>query len=156
MNYHFEVKVTPFDFFKMSMKKTYTSPIGICNIVFTIAAFLLTAKFYSSVNDVFQLILVLMCLVFTVFQPLGVYIKAKSQVAYIPKGLTLDIDNTGMVVTAGEKNERIAWSRIKNLIDVGSMLIIKVDDNNGYFLTNRVLGDRRKEFKDYILSGLDK
>lgn len=154
MKFHFDIDVRPWDFFKMSMKKTYKSPVGVCNIVFTVAAVLLTAKFYSDASDIIQFLLVIMCLIFTVFQPVGVFFRAKALAAGIPKGLTLDVDDDGLLVAAGSRSERIEWKRIKALIDNKDMLILKVDSNNGYFLTNRVLGDERDVFKKYMESGL--
>lgn len=156
MKYHFEVNVTPFDFFKMSMKKTYKSPVGVCNIVFTVAAFLLTAKFYAQSNSLIQLLLVIMCLIFPVFQPMGVYFRGKAQVAGIPKGLTLDIDDTGILVALNAQSEKIKWARVKAIIDTGDMLIIRVDNNNGYFLTKKVLNGERESFKAYVESKLER
>lgn len=154
MNFHFVIDVNPFDFFKMSMKKTYKSPVGICNIVFTVAAVLLTARFYSEVSDPVQLLLVIMCLIFPVFQPMGVYFRAKTMAAGIPKGLTMDINDNEIMVSVNSQSERIDWKRVKALIDNKDMLILKVDNNSGYFLTNRVLGKERDAFKKYVESGL--
>ena len=156
MKFHFEVIVTPFDFFRMSMKKTYKSPVGMCNIVFTVAAILLTLKFYAAANDIVQLLLVIMCLIFPVFQPLGVYFRGKSQVMSIPKGLTLDVDDTGVLVTLNAQSEKIRWSRVKALIDTGDMLILKVDNNNGYFLTKKVLRAERESFKAFVESKIER
>ena len=156
MNFEYEIKVTPFDFFIMTMKKTYKSFIGVCNIVFTIAAILLTVKFYNSVNDVLQLLLIIMCIIFPVFQPLGVYFKAKAQVLIIPEGLKLMIDDTGILVSLNQQSEKLKWKRVNGYIDTGSMLVIKVDNKNGYFLTKKVLKGTKEELKAFINSKLGK
>lgn len=149
MNFHFVIDVRPFDFFKMSMKKTYRSPIGVCNILFFAAAVILTVRFFASASDAVQLLLIIMCLIFPVIQPLGVYFKAKTLSESIPKGLTLDVDNAGILVSLNEQQEKIDWKRVNVLIDNKDMLIIKVDGSRGYFLANRVLGDDRDAFKEF-------
>lgn len=154
MRYHFVIDVTPLDFFKMSMKKTYRSLIGMCNIVFTAAAIALSVRFYLSVSDLLQLLLVIMCLIFPVIQPLGVYLRSKSLAARIPLGLTLDVDEGGITVSLGDKSEKIGWKRVRELIENEDMLVLRVDGNNGYFLTNRVLGEDRDSFIKYVRSGL--
>lgn len=150
MRYHFVIDVTPFDFFKMSMKKTYRSLVGMCNIVFTVAAIALTVRFYFSVSDLVQLLLVIMCLIFPLIQPLGVYLRSKSLAARIPLGLTLDVGEGGITVSLADKSEKIEWKRVRGLIDNEDMLVLRVDGNNGYFLTNRVLGEERDSFIKYV------
>lgn len=154
MKFHFVIDVRPFDFFKMSMKKTYKSPIGVCNIVFTVAAVLLTIKFFANASELVQLLLVIMCLIFPVLQPLGVFFKARALSISIPKGLTLDIDDSGIQASLASQTDKIEWKRVDVLIDNKDMLIIKVDHSRGYFLTNRVLGEERAAFKKYVKSRL--
>lgn len=152
MEFHFDVKVTPFDFFKMAIKKTYKSPIGVCNIVFTVAVILLTVKLYPTAVDVLRLALIILCLIFPVFQPLSIYFRGKAQVMNIPKGLSLDVDDSQIVVSVERQREVIVWSRVKEIIDNKDMVILRVDSNNGYFLTNKVLDDKRDAFINFVKS----
>ena len=150
MDYRFEVKATPFDFFKMSMKKTYRSPIGICNIVFFIAAVLLTLRFFKGASPLAQAVMVLMCLLIPAVQPLGVYLRAKGYALAIPRGLVLEAGSEGLRVEAGERSDRIVWSRVSKVIDTGDCVVLKLAGGAGYFLFNRILGDKREEFIDYV------
>lgn len=156
MFFHFDVEVKAVDFFRLSMRKTYKSPLGICNIVFTVAAILLTLRFFSVASAWVRPVLILMCMIFPVFQPLSVYFRAGNLASGIPKGLTLDINDDGILVSVGSQSETIEWRRVKALIDNKDMLILAVDGNNGYFLTNRVLKDNREAFKKYVDSKLGK
>lgn len=156
MDYQFKVMVSPFDFFKMSIKKTYSSPIGVCNIVFSVAVIMLTIKLYPTVESLFQFLLVLLCLIFPVFQPLSMYMMAKARVAGIKDGFWMNIDDTGILVSLNGKSEKINWRRVNGLIETKDMLIIKVDGGNGYFLTNRVLNEKREAFKAYVKEKIGK
>lgn len=146
MRFELENKITPWDFFLVSMKKTYTSPIGVCNIIFTLASILLTAKFYNSVGDFAEMLLLFMCLIFPVFQPVMVYFRAKTQVSMIPSDMKYIIDDDGILIIAGGKSELVKWNRVDELLNKGNMLIIRVDKRNGYFLKDKALGDRKDDF----------
>lgn len=156
MNFHYDIKVSPFDFFIMSLSKTYKSFIGIVNIVFSVSMILLTVKFYSVSSPLLQLIMIILCIIFPVFQPLSMYYRSKALVSKIAPNLSLDIDDTGILVSVNEQSEKIRWKRVKNIIDTKRMLIIKVDENNGYFLTNKVLSDTRDAFKEFVLLHIGK
>lgn len=156
MNYHFDIDVKPVDFFKLSMRKTYKSPVGICNIVFTLAAIALTVRFFGEAADWVRLLLILMCILFPVIQPISVYFRGRALAVSIPKGLTLDVNDSGIVASLNSQSEKIEWKRVKALIDNNSMLVLVVDGKNGYFLTDRVLKDKREEFIGYAEARLGK
>lgn len=151
MTFHFDIKVTPFDLFWMTMKKVYKSWTGICNLIFTVSVIVMTYKFYQSAKAWQQLLLVVLCLVFPVFQPLGIYYRAKFQVASIPKDLKMDIDDSCIKVSAGIKSEKIPWSRVKGFYDEGHLLILQMDQGSGYFITNRVLNGQKESFKSFVM-----
>ena len=150
MEYRFHAEAAPLDFFKMSMKKTYSSPLGVCNIVFFIAAVLLTVKFFSVASPLAQAFMILMCLLIPVVQPVGVYFRAKSYALAIPRDLTIGAGRDGIHVETGEKTEQVAWSKVSKVIDTGDCVVLKLEGGTGYFLFNRVLGDKRKSFIDYV------
>ncbi len=139
----------------MSLSHTYHSLIGVVNIVFTCAMLALSYAFWNRVPDWVQLVFILAVLWFPVIQPLFIYFKCKSQVAAIPAGLMLDMDHSGVLVTLGDKQEKIVWGRVKGLILERNMVILRVDDKNGYFLTNRVLGGQRDELIEFVKSHIE-
>lgn len=150
MKYRYEIKVTPFDFFKLSMHRTYHSMVGVCNIIFTVAIILLTVKFWGKINDVLEALLFIGCLLFTVLQPIAVYVKAKAQVAGIPRGLILGVDDHGIHITVGGKKQDISFKKVKSIIKEYKMLIIFSDASHGYILTDKVLGKEKEEFYQYV------
>ena len=150
MNYQFKVKVTPFDFFRLSMHRTYHSLAGVCNIIFTIAFFLLIYRFFNKTNDVLEALMVIGCLLFPVLQPLAVYIRAKAQVAVIPQDLIFSVDDRGVHISTGEQKETIKWEKIKGIVREYKMLIVFSDESHGYILTDRVLGKEKETFFDFV------
>lgn len=154
MTYQYKCEVRAMDFFRLSMRQTYHSMAGMCNLVFTVAMILLAAKFWNQSNDILQVLMLLGCLLFPVVQPIAVYMKAKGQAAASPKGVELAFDDSGLVVTAGEAKERLGWSRLR-VIKQPNMIIVFSDARHGYMLTNRVLGNEKDDFFSFAQSRIE-
>lgn len=142
------------DFFRLSMRQTYHSVAGMCNLVFTVAMILLAAKFWNQSNDILQVLMLLGCLLFPVVQPIAVYMKAKRQAAASPKGVELAFDDCGLVVTAGEAKESLGWDRLR-VTEQPNMIIVFSDARHGYMLTNRVLGNEKDDFFSFAQSRIE-
>ena len=87
---------------------------------------------------------------FPVIQPLAVYGNSVKQLEDLPKDMELLFNDGGVFVFVGEKSESLAWKRIKNAIKRSNMIVVMSDDSHGYMLTNRVLGNQKEEFYQYI------
>lgn len=155
MTYTFTNKVTPLDFFRLSMSRTYRSLVGVCNIVYTVAIIAVTIHFWEQANDIIQVVLLFACMVFIVFQPFGVMVKAKAQAAFIPAGLKLEFDDYGLHVSLGDQKEDLGWKRIR-LVEERGMLFINSDAKHGYVITNKMLDGRRAEFVEFFKSHIEK
>ena len=57
MEYQYKCRITAWDFFRLTMRQTYRSMAGMCNLVFTVAMILLTAKFWSQSGEVLQVLM---------------------------------------------------------------------------------------------------
>lgn len=150
MYYQYQCRIKPVDIWKLSMRRTYRSLVGMCNIVFGVAMILLTLKFFRQANDLVQALLFVGCLLIPVIQPVGVYLKAKAQASVIPQGTELTFNEDGIHVTLGEEREFIRWNKVKGVRKEGSMIIIYTDASHGYMLTKRVLGKERNAFYQHV------
>jgi hypothetical protein len=95
------------------------------------------------------------CLLFPVIQPLVIYGKARKQAAALPKGMELKFDEQGLHVKTQEAASDIPWSGIKNVVKEAHMIVVFSDNVHGYLLTDRMLGGRKQEFYEYVLSKAD-
>lgn len=150
MEFRFKNDTKPIDFWLLSMSHTYHSVVGVCNIVFTGAVIAATFKLWGRIHDLLEVLLLLGCFLFTVIQPTLVYLRAKVQVAGIPKDMELLFDEKGLQVTVGAQRESIPWKKIKGITKERNMLIVRSDERHGYILTNRALGDKREAFLDFL------
>lgn len=152
MEFRFDNKITALDVWKLSMHHIYRSVAGVCNIVFSIAIILLTVKFWDSVNEGVMLMLLFACTLFPIVQPLMVYKRAKRQIATLPKDMVIEINETGLHVTGHNQKSHIPWNRIRRVIKEYGMIVLTAEDNRGYMLTDKTLGEHKESFLQFVES----
>ena len=113
MEYQYKCRITAWDFFRLTMRQTYRSMAGMCNLVFTVAMILLTAKFWSQSGEVLQVLMLIGCLLFPVIQPAAIYAKARRQAAAVPQDVQLTFDEKGLLVTTGGERQHLPWTRLR-------------------------------------------
>ena len=138
MEYQYKCRITAWDFFRLTMRQTYRSMAGMCNLVFTVAMILLTAKFWSQSGEVLQVLMLIGCLLFPVIQP-----------AAVPQDVRLTFDEKGLLVTTGGERQHLPWNRLRVTKQPGMVLVLS-GAGSGYMLTNRVLGADREAFWSFV------
>lgn len=154
MTYQYKSKVTALDFWKLTMRQTYCSMAGICNMVFTVAMILLAVKFWEASNDILQVLMLFGCLLFPVIQPIAVYMKAKARTKAMPEDVNLAFDDAGLHVTMGKEKQNIPWKNIR-VTKQREMIIVFSDARHGYMLPNRVLGGEKDSFFAYAKAKIE-
>lgn len=156
MEYRFNCDVKASDLWKISMTRTYRSFLGVINIVFTVSMIAMTVKLWPGSGEFSRALEILCCLIFPVFQPLAILGRSYKQVEQQPKGVELLFRNTGILVTCGDKEERIPWSHVTRVIRQPSMIVIKTDDAYGYMIMDRVMGEQKDAFYRDLVEQLKK
>ena len=114
--------------------------------------FVLVFRFWSTASDMYKGLMLIGCILFPVIQPLVIYGKARKQAAALPKGMELGFDERGLHVKTQDAASDIPWSDIKNIVREFHMIVIFSDDIHGYILTDRMLGEQKQAFYEYIIS----
>ncbi|WP_090443780.1 YcxB family protein [Natronincola peptidivorans] len=156
MKYKFNYQTTAFDIWQLSMYGVYGSMVGVCNIIFTVAMLLLTGRFWGDVNSLIKILLIAGICLFTVIQPIVVYIRGKRQAATIPQDMEIGFDDNGIHVITEKQSSDLKWNAIKGVLKKPSMIVILSTDKHGFILTNRVLGEKKEAFYDYVSSKIKK
>ncbi|MEG0013701.1 MAG: YcxB family protein [Cellulosilyticaceae bacterium] len=152
MKYKFTYQTTAFDFWQLSMYHMYGSMVGVCNMIFTIAMFLLTAKFWADVNGFVRILLIIACCLFTVIQPLVIYMRAKKQAVTVREEMEIGFDDKGVHVKTENKSSDLKWTTIKRVSKKPTMIVVFSTTTHGFILTNKVLGKQKEAVYDYIVS----
>ncbi len=152
MKYSFKNCVKPKDFWLLSMHHTYHSTVGVCNIVFTVAMFVLAYKFWGRTHDALEVLIFLGCILFPVLQPWFVYMRSKVQASMLPANMELEFGDKGLSVRVDEKAQFIPWEKIVGATKAYNMIIVRSDAKHGYIISNKMLGKEKEEFWSFVQS----
>ena len=152
MDFKFNITAKASDFFKMSMKKIYKTPIGIFNIIVSVSALVATIRVYGTSSTIMRGILVMLCILFPLVQPFSIYMRSLALVKMLPKGLTIETKANGLWVTTPDRSELVSYDRIKSINDAGDCLIVSLGGRHGYVLFNRIMEGRKEEFAAFLRS----
>ena len=150
MEYRFKSEVKALDLWKMAMQRTYKSIAGTVNVVFTVAMIFLMVRYFGSASYGLKGFMLFGVLLFPVIQPLCVYGMSVRQLEDMPKDLQLTFNDSGVLVETQGKSETLRWSRISNAIKRNNMIIVMSDDSHGYMFADRVLGDQKESFFEFL------
>ena len=155
MRYKYTYRTTARDLWQLSMYYIYGSLAGLCNIIFTVAAFALGFSRWDQAQGIVRCLIVLGCCLFTVIQPLMIYAKAKKQAAGITQDTQVSIDDNGLYIRVGDDTSQLPWKSVKRISRKPAMIIIFSDTTHGFIFTNRVLGNEKEEFSRYASSKVE-
>lgn len=152
MRFQYTYRTTAFELWQLSMYYTYGSMVGACNIIFTFAVLALMISRWSVSGTGFRALMIFGVCLFTVIQPLVVYLRAKRQAAGITQDTTASFSDEGIHIQVGEKFSDIKWATVKKISKKPTMIIIFSDTTHGFLFTDRVLGAEKEAFYKYITS----
>ena len=155
MRYTYTYRTTARDLWQLSMYYIYGSLAGLCNIIFTVAAFALGFSRWDQAQGLMRCLIVLGCCLFTVIQPLMIYVKAKKQTAGITQYTQVTIDDNGLHIRVGNDTSDLPWNSVKRISRKPAMIIVFSDTTHGFVFTNRVLGNEKEEFYRYAASKVE-
>lgn len=150
MGYKFHYNMKAYELFRLSMYNVYHTMTGAANILFTAALMVLTVKFFPITNPAIAGLLLLGCFWFPVFHPVIIYSQARKQAAAIPKDMRLSFDGSGIHVETPKEISHISWTQVRNIIEIPGMTIIRSGGRYGFMLPDRMLGDQKQDFLNYI------
>lgn len=144
-----EVKLAAKDLWKFSMYHSYKGLQGLFNIIFSAAAVFLLITTWSSNSTSYRVLLIICALMFTVWQPGILYLKAARQAKAprIQNPMTLTFDEEGILVSQGEETLSIAWENMAKVDRAGDMMILYMDRIHAYLLPDSVIGEKKTEIR---------
>lgn len=127
------------------MHNTYRSVAGVCNAVFTIAAFILIVKFGGQAEPPLVMLMFFGCLLFPIIQPAAIYLRAVRQVAALPQNMKMSFDDHGMHIETSVKASDLKWEDIKSVTRNPHMIVIHSGGGHGFMLPVRMLDGKSEE-----------
>lgn len=155
---HFEVKLTAKDLWQFTMYHAYQGMSGIFAAIFTIAAVILILVRWSVLVDFQKILLVVCLLLFTVWQPGMLYVKARKQAKtpFMQSPMHLTFGEEGLLVQQGEQEISFTWEQIGRVDRKKTMAIVYMDRVHAYLLPDSVMGQEKEAFYDLMKANLPK
>lgn len=150
MEYKYQYQVQPSDLWQLQMYYTYSSYLAVINVIFIISSAALLIALWGTSPWWLRILLIFFLSLFTVIQPVGVYVRAKKSLKDNHDTLQLTLNDQGIEVVVGDKKEFKNWSQVRGIVLKPTLAAIYTDKNHGYILTNRILKDSRKQFRAFI------
>lgn len=146
MEYKYEYQVKTSDLWQASMYYTYSSYLAIVNIICIISSILLIINLWNKSGMWMQLFMIFFVMLFLVIQPISVWVRAEMQLAGNHPTISLSFTENFIHITADGQSQDKQWANVKGFVKKPTIVILYMEDQNGYILNNKVLGNTRKEF----------
>lgn len=146
--FRFQVQLKAKDLWLFSIYHSYRGMMGIFGLLFTVAALFLIVTKWTEVTTSYRLLLAVCVLLFTVWQPTILYLKARRQAALPAMKIPLELClyESGFAVKQKEEQIECAWADIFAVVELPQMLILYTDSIHAYLLTNQAVGEEKEEF----------
>lgn len=146
MEFKYKYKLEPSDLWQFHMYYAYSSYLCIINIICILSSIVLIIKLWANSPAWFRVVLILFLSLFTVIQPLSIYLRSVKQLKKNNDELMLTFSDSGIDVFVDQNSEHKTWNQIISIIIKPTLIVIYTDREHGYILTNRVLKNTRKDF----------
>lgn len=146
MRYQFTFRNTPGNLLGMALYATYTSFVGIINLVFMIAMGVLC--FYCGRRGWrLQAVLAgLGALYFPLIQPLIIYQRMKRNLDKVQEDTRLSFSDSRIYVQVGEKNQEYSWDSVISVEKKPWQVAIYFGPKSGFVIPDSAMKDKKEEF----------
>ena len=158
MEYDYQYRIRVSDLWQVRMYYAYASYLAVVNIVCIFASIVLIIAFWKESVPWVRLVMLVFLSMFTVIQPAFIYLDCRRQVKELEKqggdgpglDLRLTFNEEGLVIRTMGKYEKHPWKDIISFTVRPTLVIVYTGNNQGYILSNRVLGETRKAFIAFV------
>ncbi len=128
------------------MYYAYSSYLAVINLVCILSSVVLLIQLWGTSPVWFRAFLILFLLLFTVIQPLLVWVRSKHSLSGNYPELELEFSEKGILITADNERQEKQWKQVFAVLKKPTIVIVYMEDGKGYILRNRVLGETKREF----------
>lgn len=143
----FELQLTAKDLWAFSMYHSNGGFRGIFNLLFTAAALYLLIARWGALSIPYRLLMAFCALLFTVWQPLLLYSKARKQAKtpVIKDAMSLTFGGDGLKVEQNGQSAEFTWDQMGRMDRLPSMIVLYMDRVHAYLLPREALGGQEEE-----------
>ena len=144
--FHFHNQLTAKDLWGFSLYHSNRGHLGVFNLLFTLAAVFLLLTKWSEFTAGYRILLVVCALLFSVWQPFQLYLKAGKQAKTkaVQEPMEMTVSKEGMIIRQLDQEITVQWEQVARIERVNEMVIIYTDRIHAYLLPGRVIGEQRE------------
>ncbi len=155
-----EVKLTKKEMFNFMMRHNYTTFGGICGILISLGALVMFIMNFTNdkMSTPYKVALVAIALLFTVIQPIMLYIKSAAQVknnGSVNKPLIYSFDSTGITISKGDESVTNKYEDVTKIISTKLSVIIYISKYRAFIIPKSCLENSFEEFKQILIDNVN-
>ena len=146
-----------YSFLFQHLHRSFKGIFGVCISVAALVAFAMS--FDGTADTTRKVVLLVIGLLFTVVNPILLFMKAWQQVKLSPiykKPLEYTFSESGMKVAQEENEQFVTWNQVLEIRKTPTVLVIYTSRNAGSIIAFREMGNQRKELEEIIVQGCKK
>lgn len=152
MSMEFELKVSEKDMSKFLLRFNYTRLSGLLGILLGVASLAALVIRWGAWTDNQKIMLVIIAVLFLVFQPFMLIKKAKAQVAQTKEqdALVCHIDEEQISVSQGEAVSSCPWSRVRKIVYGKNAVYVFTTTIHATIITKEACSERFEELVMFL------
>lgn len=152
MSIEFELKVKAKDMSRFLLRCNYTRISGILGILLGVASLAALAVQWAAWNDNQKIMLVVIAVLFLVFQPLMLVKKGRAQAAQMEQqdALLCRIDEDKISVSQGETVSECPWKQVRKIVYGKHVVYVFTTAIHATIITEEACGDYFQELVTFL------
>lgn len=139
------------ELYEFTLKHNYRTFHGIIGVLFSIASAIGGFLYWDKLTMTNRVLIVIFALTFTVFEPVGCYIKVRKQVKKnFSTPLIYMFDAKGITITQGGQNAQCFWYEVMKVTSTKNLINIYTTPVRAFILPKKDIGENFNKLKELI------
>lgn len=148
MKLEIETKINVAELYEFTINHNYKSFHGIVSLLFSIASAVGAVVFWDRLSIMNRVLIILFALMFTVFEPVGCYIKVCKQVKNaFSQPIKYIFDKNGLKIVQGEASAQCQWHEIMKVTSTKNLVNVYTTPVRAFILPKKDIGQQFEDLK---------
>ena len=150
--FRFHIQMQAKDLWKFSMYHANKGYLGVFNTLFTLASLYLLVTKWGETGTAYRLLLLVCVMMFTVWQPGILFLKALKQAGNdrLKTAMDMVFDKNGFTVSQGEQSMEVPWDEVTKVVRIPGIYVLYMSSIRAYLISDQVLGGEKEAFGGFL------
>lgn len=146
-----DTKIEVKELYEFTLNHNYKSLHGIISLLFSLASAVGAVVYWDRFNTMNKVLIILFALMFTVFEPIGCYIKVRKQ---IKKSFTEPIkyafSSKGITISQGNNKAVCEWYEIMKVVSTKNLINVYTSPVRAFIIPKKDIKEKLGELETII------